>query len=157
MTSILHAKGNVKGNFLGFIAALGKPRPDFRVTTLSLPPTPRFHAAIYVENEMISEAEATSKKEAERMACEQAVEAIQAGELPSFIAAYERYQAAESGASVEPEVWSAPVIPIYAPVLAQSIEVAIEFAKETDTVEDVRRVAGKFYRELLIDLGHWNA
>lgn len=139
---------HIKGNLIGHFTSMGKARPVFEVETLSSLPTPRFLARIWVEQELLAEAEGSTKKEAERIACEKAFALLnELDDHDSDVFSSSFSEVAFSGAATTP-------VPIYTALLTQSVEVALEYAKENDTPDDVCRRAARFYRQLLAELGH---
>ena len=90
---------------------------------------------VSIGSRVLGQGQGRTKREAERAAAEQALQELNAPADP------------EPAASAGP--W-----PIYAPVLAQSVEAALEFAEEGDTLADVQAAAARFYRDLLTDLGY---
>lgn len=100
-----------------------------------------FRARVMVDGEVLGTGEGRSRREAERLASAHALKAL--ADAPSR---------KKSGAPA-PAAPSAPW-PIYAEVLAEAIEVALEFAEDEATLEDVQHDAAQFYRGLLAELGH---
>lgn len=132
---------NAKGDLIARLVALGQGAPTFESQAHGPDHQRTFHSKIWVNGQVLAQAEGRSKKDAERSAAELALSLL-AGEVPA--------PAPTAPASAP----AAQTWPIYAPVLAEAVEAAIEFAAETDSLDDVRREAGRFYRELLADLGH---
>ncbi|WP_135227993.1 putative dsRNA-binding protein [Deinococcus fonticola] len=130
---------NSKGDLIARAVTLGLDTPTFDAEASGPPHNRSFHAVVRIGHQVLGQGEGRTKREAERAAAEQALQALQ-----------------EPSASAPSETSPSPAAtwPIYAPVLAQSVEAALEFAEEDDTLEDVQVAAARFYRDLLSDLGH---
>lgn len=131
---------NAKGDLIARLVSLGMGAPTFEAEAHGPPHERTFHVKVWANGQVLATAEGRTKKDAERLAAELALRGLDGETAPAPLAA-----AAQS----EAQVW-----PIYAQVLAEAVEAAMEFAREDATLDDVRRDAGRFYRELLSDLGH---
>ncbi|PTA66322.1 putative dsRNA-binding protein [Deinococcus arcticus] len=126
---------NAKGDLIARAIALGLGTPSFEVTTQGPPHEPTFRVTVRVGGEALGPGgEGRSKKDAERMAAEAALQALDGG-VPATD---------EDGGR-----W-----PIYSAVLAGALEVAADFAPDDTSLDEVRVRAAQLYRDLLRDLGH---
>lgn len=126
---------NPKGDLIARLVSLGLGTPTFDATAQGPAHERTFHVAVTAAGRVLGEGEGRSKREAERAAAEAALAAL-------------------DGASGTPEHGAGGAWPIYAPVLAEALEVALELAEEDAGLDDVRRDAARLYRDLLADLGH---
>lgn len=133
-------KTNSKGDLIARLIGLGRGTPTFEVQEDGPPHSRTFRVEVLVEGAVLGRAEGRSKKEAERLASEQILRRLDGG------------SGTEEGAE-EAEL-ARTAWPIYAHVLAQSVEAALEFADKNATLQDVQRDAAGFYRDLLAELGH---
>lgn len=127
---------NAKGDLIARLVSSGSGAPVFEAESSGPAHDRKFSASVSVDGRVLGQGEGRTKREAERAAAEAALLALDAP-LPA------------EGAEAVGERW-----PIYAQVLAQSVEAAIEFAQEDAELEDVQRDAARFYKGLLTDLGH---
>lgn len=133
-----------KGDLIARLVSLGLGMPAFEAEGFGPPHQRTFRVSVEAGGRVLGVGEGRSKKEAERLASEEALRVLDGAGEPVPLRESNVQQPGEAGAS-----W-----PIYAPVLAQAIEAAIEFAAEDDELEDVQREAARFYRGLLAELGH---
>ena len=131
---------NAKGDLIARLVSLGLGTPTFEAEAHGPAHERTFHVKVWSGGQVIGAAEGRTKKDAERLAAELALRGLDGETASAPLAA---------AAPSEAQVW-----PIYAQVLAEAVEAAMEFAREDATLDDVRRDAGRFYRELLADLGH---
>lgn len=127
---------NAKGDLIARLLGLGLGAPTFESVSSGPAHERVFHATVTAGGHVLGAGgEARSKKDAERLAAESALQALDSG----------------SGAAdtVQGGVWA-----IYAGVLEGALEVALELSSEDATLDDIRRDAARFYRDLLADLGH---
>ncbi len=141
---------NPKGDLIARTQTLGLGTPVFEAEAEGPPHDRTFRAQVSVGGEVLGQGEGRSKKDAERAAAEVALRVLNGrGDTD----ASEDPQVAEEGAEAAdpaPEGrW-----PIYAAVLAEALEVALEVADEDAGLDDVRREAARLSRHLLADLGH---
>lgn len=137
---------NAKGDLIARLVALGQGTPTFESQAHGPDHERTFQTRIWSGGQVLAQGEGRSKKDAERTASELALSLL-SGQAPASAPTAPVTSTARTAQTAQ--TW-----PIYAPVLAGAIEAAIEFAAETDSLDDVRREAGRFYRELLADLGH---
>ncbi|PNY81382.1 putative dsRNA-binding protein [Deinococcus koreensis] len=129
---------NAKGDLIARVLALGLGVPTFEAETSGPAHDRTFHATVLVGGRPLGAGgEGRSKKEAERVAAESALRALD-GEPPG-------------AAPPRPagERW-----PIYAAVLAEALDAAVELSSDDATLDEVRADAARLYRDLLSDLGH---
>lgn len=138
---------NAKGDLIARLVTLGRPGPVFEVETYGPAHDRRFRAQVSVEGQPLGSGEGRSKKDAERLAAEEALAALGGLRTPPQEPAAD--QAQPTGSDVAAGPW-----PIYAPVLAQALDTALELSPENATLDEVRSSAGRLYRDLLRDLGH---
>ncbi|MFC4426933.1 putative dsRNA-binding protein [Deinococcus navajonensis] len=137
---------NAKGDLIARLVTLGRPGPVFEVETYGPAHDRRFRAQVVVEGQILGHGEGRSKKDAERLAAEEALSALGGLRIPA--------QEPAAPAPIQPaEVTDGPW-PIYAAVLAQALDAALELAAEEATLDEVRAGAARLYRDLLRDLGH---
>lgn len=133
---------NAKGDLIARLVSLGVGAPTFEAEASGPPHERTFHVKVWSRGQVLSEGEGRSKKDAERVAAEAALRVLDGTPPPQ--GAQDQPPAAEGAGP-----W-----PIYAAVLAQAVEAAVEFSAEDATLEDVQRDAARFYRGLLGELGH---
>ncbi|MDP9765583.1 putative dsRNA-binding protein [Deinococcus enclensis] len=138
---------NAKGDLIARLLSLGRGTPEFDVTAAGPAHERVFRAVVRSGGQVLGHGEARSKREAERLAAEEALGVLDGGAPAS---------ASGDGWLPEAEAPEAAggVWPVYAAVLAQALDTATEFAAEDASLDDVRRDAARLYRELLADLGH---
>lgn len=123
---------NAKGDLIARALTLGLGAPTFEAETHGPPHDRRFRVTVRVGGQVLGGGgEGRSKRDAERVASESALQAL------------------DGTAPATQERW-----PIYGAVLAGALDVALEFAPEDATLDDVRVRAARMYRDLLRDLGH---
>lgn len=127
---------NSKGDLIARAVTLGLDTPTFDAEASGPPHDRTFRAVVRIGSRLLGQGQGRTKREAERAAAEQALNELNA-------------PAQEPSATAPAGPW-----PIYAQVLAQSVEAALEFAEDDDTLADVQAAAARFYRDLLTDLGH---
>ncbi|GHF77294.1 putative dsRNA-binding protein [Deinococcus ficus] len=139
---------NAKGDLIARLLSLGRGTPEFDVTAAGPAHERVFRAVVRSGGQVLGHGEARSKREAERLAAEEALGVLDGGAAPA--------SASGDGWLPEAEAQEASggVWPVYAAVLAQALDTATEFAAEDASLDDVRRDAARLYRELLADLGH---
>lgn len=129
---------NAKGDLIARVVALGLGVPTFEAETSGPAHDRTFHATVLVGGRPLGAGgEGRSKKEAERVAAESALRALD-GDAPASDTSRRRT-----------ERW-----PIYSAVLEGALEAALELSEDDATLDDVRRDAVRLYRDLLSDLGH---
>lgn len=129
---------NAKGDLIARVLALGLGVPTFEAETSGPAHDRTFHATVLVGGHPLGAGgEGRSKKEAERVAAESALRALD-GHPPG------------SGAARP----SAGRWPIYAAVLEAALDAALELSDDDATLDEVRADAARLYRDLLSDLGH---
>lgn len=130
---------NAKGDLIARALTLGLGAPTFEAETHGPPHDRRFRVTVRVGGQVLGGGgEGRSKRDAERVASESALQALD-GTAPTI----------PHGAPPTQERW-----PIYGAVLAGALDAALEFAPEDATLDDVRVRAARMYRDLLRDLGH---
>ncbi|MBZ9752419.1 RNA-binding protein [Deinococcus sp. HMF7604] len=131
---------NAKGDLIARAITLGLGTPVFEVTPQGPPHEPLFRVTVRVGGEVLGQGgEGRSKRDAERMAAESALKALDD-------------PAPARADDPQPQVtgrW-----PIYSVVLEAALETAAEFANDDATLDDVRAQAARLYRGLLTELGH---
>ena len=138
---------NAKGDLIARLVSLGQGTPTFEAEAHGPAHERTFHVKVWSGGQVIATAEGRTKKDAERVAAEIALRGLDGDGVDSGNVS--PAPATAPAAPPQGETW-----PIYAQVLAEAVEAAMEFAREDATLDDVRRDAGRFYRELLADLGH---
>lgn len=136
---------NAKGDLIARLLSLGRGTPEFDVTAAGPAHERVFRAVVRSGGQVLGHGEARSKREAERLAAEEALGVLDGGAPASGDGWLPEAEAPEAAGGV----W-----PVYAAVLAQALDTATEFAAEDASLDDVRRDAARLYRELLADLGH---
>lgn len=131
---------NAKGDLIARLVSLGMGTPTFEAEAHGPAHERTFHVKVWANGQVLATAEGRTKKDAERLAAELALRGLDGVAAPAPV---------PTVSPTDARIW-----PIYAPVLAEAVEAAMEFAREDATLDDVRRDAGRFYRELLADLGH---
>ncbi|MDB5045133.1 MAG: double-stranded RNA-binding protein [Deinococcus sp.] len=140
---------NPKGDLIARLITLGAGAPTFQVSSDGPAHERIFRVRVLVGGRELGEGgEGRSKKDAERLASEAALRVLDGRQEGSGAASDN--SGPEEGEDEEPRgQW-----PIYAAVLAEALDVALDLAPEDASVDDVRREAGRLYRDLLADLGH---
>ncbi|ANE44370.1 putative dsRNA-binding protein [Deinococcus puniceus] len=141
-------QANPKGDLIARLITLGAGAPTFQVSSDGPAHERTFRVRVLVGGRELGEGgESRSKKDAERLASEAALRVLdgrqEAGNGPEV-----------SGPEAERDEDAQGQWPIYAAVLAEALDVALDLADEDASVDDVRREAGRLYRDLLADLGH---
>ncbi|GAA0506545.1 putative dsRNA-binding protein [Deinococcus depolymerans] len=140
---------NAKGDLIARALTLGLGAPTFEAEAHGPPHDRRFRVTVRAGGQVLGEGgEGRSKRDAERAAAESALGVLNAqpgADLPGATGPAGTGQEVSAAG----ERW-----PIYGAVLAGALEAALEFAPEDATLDDVRRRAGRLYRDLLLDLGH---
>ncbi|EYB69686.1 double-stranded RNA binding [Deinococcus phoenicis] len=126
---------NAKGDLIARLLTLGLGTPTFDATADGPAHDRVFHVTVTAGGLTLGQGEGRSKRDAERVAAEAALAALEARE--------------EGQAGRPAGRW-----PIYAAVLEGALETALELAPEDATLDDVRRDAARLYRDLLAELGH---
>lgn len=156
---------NAKGDLIARALSLGLGTPTFEAQASGPAHERHFAVRIWAGGEVLGSGEGRSKREAERLAAERALRRLngeeaegEAGEGASGGAGGEETERppGDEGWTPEPvgELEPRQPWPIYAGVLAQAVEAALQCAPEDATLSEIRRDAAGFYRELLRDLGH---
>lgn len=128
---------NAKGDLIARLVALGLGVPSFEAETSGPAHDRTFHATVLVGGRPLGAGgEGRSKKEAERLAAESALRALDG----------------DTAAADSPP--PAGRWPIYSAVLEGALEAALELSGDDATLDDVRRDAARLYRDLLSELGH---
>jgi ribonuclease-3 len=149
---------NPKGDLIARLITLGAGAPTFQVSSAGPAHERTFRVRVLVGGRELGEGgEGRSKKDAERLASEAALRMLdgrqdsgQESEQSGPDTGADDMEATPTEADEEPQgQW-----PIYAAVLAEALDVALDLAPEDASVDDVRREAGRLYRDLLADLGH---
>ena len=136
---------NSKGDLIARTVTLGLDAPTFEAQPSGPPHDRTFTAVVRIGSRVLGEGQGRTKREAERAAAEQALQELNAPTSAEIPVA----EIPVAGSPVPAGPW-----PIYAQVLAESVEAALEFAEDNDTLADVQAAAARFYRDLLTDLGH---
>lgn len=131
---------NAKGDLIAQLLNMGLGMASFDTESSGPAHDRTFRTTISAGGRDLGFGEGRTKKDAERAASEQALQKLE-----------EQHPLSEE---LEDEELPTGSWPIYAQVLAESIDAAIEFADEKDSLDHVRAEASRFYRELLLDLGH---
>ncbi len=136
---------NSKGDLIARLVSLGLGLPVFEAQASGPAHDHTFHATVTVDGEVLGTGEGRNRREAERVASLNALRALD--ETPSR-------QKGDAPPAPPPAAPHRAPWPIYAEVLAQAIDAALEFAPEDATLADVQQEAAQFYRGLLAELGH---
>lgn len=132
---------NAKGDLIARLLNMGMGMASFDTESSGPAHNRTFCVTVSIDGRVLGSGEGRTKKDAERAASEQALQLLK--EQDDTKTDIDTEDNLPSGR------W-----PIYAQVLAESIEAALEFADDDDTLLDVQAEASRFYRELLFDLGH---
>ncbi len=137
---------NAKGDLIARLLAQGRGTPVFEATVHGPPHERSFQVQVLSGGRVLGEGgEGRSKREAERLAAESALQVLDA-EAGSRT---ETGRSAAADEAAEPDRW-----PIYAAVLQAALEAALELAPQDTTLDEVRQDAARLYRDLLGELGH---
>ncbi|GHF65699.1 hypothetical protein HNQ07_004761 [Deinococcus metalli] len=129
---------NAKGDLIARLSALGLGAATFEAEASGPPHDLTFRARVLVGGHPLGAGgTGRSKKDAERAAAESALHALDGG-APDV-----------DDAPLPPGRW-----PVYAAVLAQALDAAVELSGEDATLDEVRANAARLYRDLLMELGH---
>ena len=130
---------NAKGDLIARVLALNLGVPTFGAETSGPAHDRTFHATVLVGGRPLGTGgEGRSKKEAERVAAESALRALNG----------------DTGAPPPVSRGSGERWPIYSAVLEGALEAALELSGDDATLDDVRQDAARLYRDLLSELGH---
>lgn len=137
---------NAKGELIARLLNQGQGTPIFEAQMHGPPHERTFRVQVIAGGHVLGVGgEGRSKKDAERLAAEAALRALDGvsdAELPD--------EEAQSSVQSRPPVrW-----PIYSGVLEAALEAALDLAPEDATLDEVRADAARLYRDLLADLGH---
>lgn len=137
---------NAKGELIARLLNQGQGTPIFEAQMHGPPHERTFRVQVIAGGHVLGVGgEGRSKKDAERLAAEAALRALDGvsdAELPD--------EEAQSSVQSRPPVrW-----PIYSGVLEAALEAALDLASEDATLDEVRADAARLYRDLLADLGH---
>ncbi len=131
---------NAKGELIARLLNQGQGTPIFEAESHGPPHERTFRVQVIAGGQVLGMGgEGRSKKDAERLAAEAALRAldgVNGAELP------------EDGAE-PPARW-----PIYSGVLEAALEAALDLAPDDATLDEVRADAARLYRDLLGELGH---
>lgn len=137
---------NAKGELIARLLNQGQGTPIFEAQMHGPPHERTFRVQVIAGGHVLGVGgEGRSKKDAERLAAEAALRALDGvsdAELPDD-------EAQSSVQSRPPVRW-----PIYSGVLEAALEAALDLAPEDATLDEVRADAARLYRDLLADLGH---
>lgn len=134
---------NAKGDLIARLVTLGRAAPVFEVQTHGPAHDRLFRAVVTVDGQSLGSGEGRSKKDAERLAAEEALQALGSPRSPQATPPQATFEDPAAGP------W-----PIYSAVLSQALEAALELAPEDASLDEVRGAAARLYRDLLQDLGH---
>lgn len=127
---------NAKGDLIARLSILGLGVPVFEAQPSGPPHDLTFHARVLVGGQPLGTGgQARSKKDAERAAAEAALRVLDGEPDDAGTAPRGRW-------------------PVYAAVLAQALDAAVDLCPEDATLDDVRASAARLYRDLLTELGH---
>lgn len=131
---------NAKGELIARLLNLGQGAPIFEAVSHGPAHDRTFRVQVVAGGQVLGVGGVgRSKKDAERLAAEAALRALDGvndTELP------------DTGAD-PPARW-----PIYSGVLEAALETALDLAPDDATLDEVRADAARLYRNLLADLGH---
>lgn len=142
-------QANPKGDLIARLITLGAGAPTFQVSSDGPAHERTFRVRVLVGGRELGEGgEGRSKKDAERLASESALRVLDGQRGQKDVEPRPDPEADQQGEEPQGQ-W-----PIYAAVLAEALDVALDLASEDATIDEVRREAGRLYRDLLADLGH---
>ncbi|GGL78486.1 hypothetical protein GCM10010840_15410 [Deinococcus aerolatus] len=134
---------NAKGELIARLLNLGQGAPIFEAVSHGPAHNRTFRVQVVAGGQVLGVGgEGRSKKDAERLAAEAALRALDGvndAELPDT-----GTTGTDSSAR-----W-----PIYSGVLEAALETALDLAPDDATLDEVRADAARLYRDLLADLGH---
>ncbi|MFC6592474.1 putative dsRNA-binding protein [Deinococcus lacus] len=129
---------NAKGDLIALLLSQGRPAPVFQVEAGGPPHERTFAASALVGGQALGTGQGRTKREAERLAAEAALGALNGPPQPASPVAAER------GGP-----W-----PIYAAVLAEALAVTSSHLPPGTGLDTLRAEAAQLYCDLLSDLGH---
>ncbi len=136
---------NPKGELIAYCQAQNLGRPEFLVEATGPNHKPSFTADVHLENESIGRAEATSKREAERLAASAALKLLR----------NEDTDVATEQVNTEAGPW-----PVFPEVLSRCLEIAQARTEPnkhgTSAIEEVRELALDLYKGLIRELGEYS-
>lgn len=145
---------NSKGDLIARLVTLGLGTPSFEAQSSGPAHDRTFTATVSVGGEVMGSGSGRSKRDAERAASEEALRRLDQSETGSDDTEMNQDEAQLDESDGPVHVPEQAPWPIYAQVLAQAVEVALDFADDDATLDDVQRDAAQFYRGLLAELGH---
>lgn len=170
---------NVKGILISRLINEGFGSPAFEYQQHGPIHAATFVVRVRVGDQVIGKGTSRTKKEAERIASAQALEADWrqllninskgAHNTPRNEARYSNrdgYDDNDIGETEsmiddsradddsDTEEFLGEAWPVYSEVLAQAVNMAVELSDDKDGPDEVRQIAAKFYKDLLGDLGH---
>ncbi len=133
---------NAKGELIARLVGQGQGAPIFEVVSHGPAHERLFRVQVLAGGQVLGVGgEGRSKKDAERLAAESALRALDGvseAELPE-----------DETETEAPARW-----PIYSGVLEAALETALDLSPDDATLDEVRADAARLYRDLLSDLGH---
>lgn len=134
---------NAKGELIARLVGQGQGAPLFEAVSHGPPHERMFRVQVFASGHVLGVGgEGRSKKDAERLAAESALRALD-GVSDAEIREDETEMDAPAAR------W-----PIYSGVLEAALETALDLSSDDATLDEVRAAAARLYRDLLADLGH---
>ncbi|ADV66401.1 putative dsRNA-binding protein [Deinococcus maricopensis] len=142
---------SAKGELINRLRHLGLDAPHFDVQQDGPAHDPHFRADIRVGSQILASGEGRTKRDAERVASEAALDVLDADERVAapLLPDDEPEESLDELDAPADAVW-----PIYADVLASALQVAHKRTGKNASLDDVRDAAARLYADLLTDLGH---
>lgn len=141
---------NAKGELIARLLNQGQGTPIFEAQMHGPPHERTFRVQVIAGGHVLGVGgEGRSKKDAERLAADAALRALDGVSDAQLDAQLPDEEAQSSVQSRPPVRW-----PIYSGVLEAALEAALDLASEDATLDEVRADAARLYRDLLADLGH---
>ena len=139
---------NPKGEVIAQCQRAGLGTPEFRVSAKGAKHKPEFKCVVYLNDELLGSGQGDTKKRAEKVAAEAALEWLERSEFDPFEAIADELN--------EDEPFNGPW-PIFPEVLAASMTIANErinaSLKGEKAIQKIKSLSLTLYKELLEDLG----
>ncbi|CAM3594240.1 putative dsRNA-binding protein [Deinococcus frigens] len=141
---------NAKGELIARLVGQGQGAPLFEAVSRGPAHERLFRVQVIAGGRVLGAGgEGRSKRDAERLAAESAMRALDGVTDDGPQNAGTKDAGPQEAGTQTPARW-----PIYSGVLEAALETALDLAPEDATLDEVRADAARLYRDLLAELGH---